>query len=50
LGNSDFDIRNSFTAGAPTTGQQGNFGRNVLRGFGAAQAGVAFQRRLHFTD
>ena len=35
---------------APPTGQQGDFGRNVLRGFGAAQADVAFQRQFHFTD
>src|SRR6267378_2214049 len=27
-------------------GQQGNFGRNVLRGFGASQADVALQRRF----
>jgi hypothetical protein len=35
---------------APPTGQQGDFGRNVLRGFGAAQADVAFQRQFHFTE
>jgi hypothetical protein len=29
---------------APPTEQQGDFGRNVLRGFGAWQADVAFQR------
>lgn len=40
--------RAAFTA--PPTGQQGNFGRNVLRGFDAAQADVAFQRQFHFTD
>ena len=34
----------------PPTGQQGDFGRNVLRGFGAWQADVAFQRQFHFTD
>jgi hypothetical protein len=34
----------------PPTGQQGNFGRNVLRGFGATQADVAFQRQFHFTE
>lgn len=27
-------------------GTQGNFGRTVLRGFGAAQADVVFQRRF----
>ena len=31
-------------------GQQGNFGRNVLRGFGATQADVALQRQFHFTE
>ena len=35
---------------APSTGQQGDFGRNVLRGFGAAQTDVAFQRQFHFTE
>jgi hypothetical protein len=35
---------------APPTGQQGDFGRNVLRGFGAAQADIAFQREFHFTE
>jgi len=31
-------------------GQQGDFGRNVLRGFGATQADVAFQRQFRLTD
>ena len=31
-------------------GHQGNFGRNVLRGFGATQADVAFQRQFHLTE
>src|SRR5262249_3455412 len=31
-------------------GQQGNFGRNVLRGFGAAQADVALQRQFRLTE
>ena len=31
-------------------GTQGNFGRNVLRGFGATQADVAFQRQFPFTE
>ena len=35
---------------APATGQQGNFRRNALRGFGAWQADVAFQREFHFTE
>jgi hypothetical protein len=35
---------------APPTGQQGDFGRNVLRGFGAWQADVVLQREFHFTE
>jgi hypothetical protein len=35
---------------APPTGQQGDFGRNVLRGFGAWQADVAFQRQFQLTE
>ena len=35
---------------APPSGTQGNFGRNVLRGFGATQADVAFQRRFALTE
>jgi len=31
-------------------GQQGNFGRNVLRGFGAFQADVAIQRQFRLTE
>ena len=31
-------------------GQQGNFGRNVLRGFGATQADVAVQRQFHIRE
>src|SRR6267154_1874511 len=31
-------------------GQQGNFGRNVLRGFGAWQADLALQRQFHVTE
>jgi len=38
----------AFTA-APA-GQQGDFGRNVLRGFGASQADVALQRQFHVID
>ena len=34
----------------PPSGQQGDFGRNVLRGFGAWQADVAFQRQFHLTE
>ena len=43
-------IFNSAAFAAPTKGQQGNFGRNVLRGFGATQADVAFQRQFHLTE
>jgi len=38
----------AFVAAPP--GHQGNFGRNVLRGFGAAQADLAVQRRFRVTD
>jgi hypothetical protein len=31
-------------------GQQGDFGRNVLRGFGAWQADFALQRQFHITE
>jgi Carboxypeptidase regulatory-like domain/TonB dependent receptor len=34
----------------PPTGQQGDFGRNVLRGFGAWQADIALQRQFHLTE
>src|SRR5258705_1809446 len=40
--------RAAFTA-APA-GQQGNFGRNVLRGFGAWQVDMSAQRNFHLTD
>jgi hypothetical protein len=36
-------------AAAPT-GQQGNFGRNVLRGFDATQADIGVQRMFRLTD
>jgi len=35
---------------APPTGHQDDLGRNVLRGFEAWQADVAFQRQLHVTE
>lgn len=35
---------------APAAGQQGDFGRNVLRGFGAWQADVALQRQFRITE
>jgi hypothetical protein len=34
----------------PPTGQLGDFGRNVLRSFGAWQADVAFQRQFRLTE
>jgi len=34
----------------PATGQQGDFGRNVLRAFGAVQADIAFQRQFQLTE
>jgi hypothetical protein len=40
--------RAAFTA--VPAGQQGNFGRNVLRGFAAAQLDVALQRQFHVTE
>jgi hypothetical protein len=35
---------------APPAGQQGDFGRNVLRGFGAWQADLALQRQFHVNE
>jgi hypothetical protein len=35
---------------APPAGQQGKFGRNVLRGFNAAQADLGVQRQFHVTE
>jgi hypothetical protein len=40
--------RAAFTA-APA-GQQGNFGRNMLRGFNGAQADIGAQRRFRITE
>ena len=40
--------RAAFTA--VPAGQQGNFGRNVLRGFGAWQTDLALQRQFHLTE
>jgi hypothetical protein len=34
----------------PPTGQQGDFGRNVLRGFSAFRADFAVQRQFRFTE
>jgi len=38
----------AFTAAPP--GRQGNFGRNVLRGFGASQLDLALQRQFRITE
>jgi hypothetical protein len=43
-------IFNSAAFVAPLAGQQGSFGRNVLRGFGAAQADAGLQRQFRFTE
>jgi hypothetical protein len=43
-------IFNRAAFSAAPVGQQGNFGRNVLRGFGASQADVAVQRQFHVTE
>ncbi len=43
-------IFNRAAFSAAPVGQQGNLGRNVLRGFGAWQADVAVQRQFHFTE
>jgi len=43
-------IFNSAAFTPAPAGEQGDFGRNVLRGFGATQADVAFQREFHFTE
>ena len=40
--------KEAFTA--TPSGQQGNFGRNVLRGFGAWQADLALQRQYQVTE
>jgi hypothetical protein len=34
----------------PPTGEQGDFGRNILRAFGASQADIAFQRQFHLSE
>jgi hypothetical protein len=41
---------NSAAFAEPLPGTQGDFGRNVLRGFGTTQADVAFQRQFQFTE
>jgi hypothetical protein len=46
----DKQIFNSAAFTAPPAGQQGEFGRNVLWGFGAWQADVGLQRQFHLTE
>ena len=43
-------IFNKAAFAAAPAGQQGNLGRNVLRGFGAWQADVALQRRFQLSE
>jgi hypothetical protein len=43
-------IFNRAAFSASPAGTQGNFGRNVLRGFGAWQADVGLQRQFHLTE
>jgi hypothetical protein len=43
-------IFNRAAFSAAPVGQQGNLGRNVLRGFGAWQADVALQRKFQLTE
>ena len=43
-------IFNSAAFTEPAPGTQGDFGRNVLRGFGATQADVAFQRQFPLSE
>src|SRR5262249_51284323 len=43
-------IFNRAAFNAAPAGQQGNFGRNVLRGFGASQSDVALQRQFRVTE
>lgn len=43
-------IFNRAAFSAAPAGQQGNLGRNVLRGFAASQADVGLQRQFHVTE
>ena len=43
-------IFNSAAFTAPPSGQQGDFGRNVLRGFGAFQSDFAIQRQFRLSE
>src|SRR5260370_23116573 len=40
----------AFSLQPPEDHRQGDFGRNVLRGFGATQADVGLQRQFHLTE
>jgi hypothetical protein len=44
------EIFNGAAFSEPPAGEQGDLGRNVLRGFGASQADVALQRQFHVTE
>jgi hypothetical protein len=43
-------ILNPAAFSTPASGQQGNLGRNVLRGFGAWQADLTLRRQFHLTE
>jgi hypothetical protein len=43
-------IFNKAAFAAAPVGQQGNFGRNVLRGFDATQADIGLQRQFRVTE
>jgi hypothetical protein len=43
-------VLNKAAFAQPPAGRQGNFGRNVLRGFNAAQADLSLQRQFRFTE
>jgi hypothetical protein len=43
-------IFNSAAFTSAPDGQQGNLGRNVLRGFGASQADIGLQRQFRVTE
>jgi hypothetical protein len=43
-------ILNSAAFTVPPSGQQGDFGGNVLRGFGATRADIAFRRQFRFSE
>src|SRR5215470_1916444 len=43
-------IFNKAAFSSAPAGKQGNFGRNVLRGFGATQADIGLQKQFHFTE